>query len=350
MSRPPFISVVVLGFQRKQFIIEAVQSILSQTLPRSEIEILTTKRFADSEIDDYLDRHFVKRIYAPTDLQGDAYSMAIQAARGDVLCFLEDDDLFVPEKLQVVQALFQTKPEVGYYHNNYAMIDEKGKSIDLRGYHGSARHWIERNKYVYASGSQTAGNSGDLARVDIDFNPSCISVRRSVLLPFAQRMASLPASMDVALFFAALISRTGLFADNRILTKYRLHSANTSLALFSSRSAHLKHRYEVALKESVTYDAIKRWSDLSTDSDVRANARALVKSHEISVNFLCNDLSRAKMVRTAMESLPYVRTFTWRRRGPLLLMAAAFMASPPLAHSLYFRGLRAGGVFGRDPF
>lgn len=344
----PFLSVVLLGFYRKDYIIDALDSVLNQTIDRSNYEILTTKRFVDSGIDAYLAKNNVAVLRAPTELQGDAYRVAINAANGEVIVFIEDDDRFLPRKLEIVKALFSERPDLDFYHNNYSIIDGEGETLAMPGYHGRARMWLTRNRSLRVSGERTLSELRKASKCDVDFNPSCISVRRSVLLPYAQDFACLPASMDVALFFSALLSGRDLLADDQMLTEYRIHTANTSLPNLNNQPEHLRHRNEVALREKITYNEILKWTERSKSQAIVHAARGLLCCHEISLVFLSGTDSRDAMLRALVNGLPYFRSFTWRRRGPIEVMAMGFAVLPSLARSLYFHGLKRGAVFGRD--
>ena len=62
-SKNPFISVVVTAYDRKEFILEAVKSVIDQTLDRSRYEIIVVKNYLDPEIDKFLGGNDVFNIY-----------------------------------------------------------------------------------------------------------------------------------------------------------------------------------------------------------------------------------------------------------------------------------------------
>ncbi len=50
----PFISVIITAYNRKEFILEALQSAVNQTLKRDKYEIICIKNFKDAKIDRYI--------------------------------------------------------------------------------------------------------------------------------------------------------------------------------------------------------------------------------------------------------------------------------------------------------
>ncbi len=53
----------------------------------------------------------------------------VEAARGDVVAFLDDDDLWKPEKVGVLRERFAARPELILLNHAYDMIDEAGRPL-----------------------------------------------------------------------------------------------------------------------------------------------------------------------------------------------------------------------------
>ena len=56
-------SVVIIAYKRKEFLINAVNSVLNQRYPREMIEIIVVKSFEDNEIDSILLKEQVRCVY-----------------------------------------------------------------------------------------------------------------------------------------------------------------------------------------------------------------------------------------------------------------------------------------------
>ena len=59
VTNNPKISIIVTAFNRREFLRNAIESILKQTLDRAQFEIIVTKNFSDAAIDDYLNENHV---------------------------------------------------------------------------------------------------------------------------------------------------------------------------------------------------------------------------------------------------------------------------------------------------
>jgi glycosyltransferase involved in cell wall biosynthesis len=110
MTQPdkPTVSVVIPTFNRTTLLLEAVQSVLNQTLPPLEVIVVDdgseqdVARFLREKISD--DR--VRCIRQENAGPARARNRGMTEAKGDYVAFLDSDDLWLPEKLaKQVQAL-----------------------------------------------------------------------------------------------------------------------------------------------------------------------------------------------------------------------------------------------------
>ncbi|MHB8809456.1 MAG: glycosyltransferase family 2 protein, partial [Desulfobulbaceae bacterium] len=112
--QPMRISVIIPTCNRAELLAECVHSVLTQTLPPSEVLIVddgSTDHTA--QVVAQLAREAAVVLnYIQQDNRGAAAARntGIRAARGDVLCFLDSDDRFVPEKIACQLALLRASP------------------------------------------------------------------------------------------------------------------------------------------------------------------------------------------------------------------------------------------------
>jgi len=96
---------------------EAVASIAGQTYPRIELVVVEDGgQSAQPFIEELkLQNKFEKISYSPLAKSGrcKAGNAALAAATGALLCFLDDDDLFYADHLEVLVATWKAKPELG---------------------------------------------------------------------------------------------------------------------------------------------------------------------------------------------------------------------------------------------
>ncbi|MCL4383602.1 glycosyltransferase, partial [Candidatus Marsarchaeota archaeon] len=106
------ISVIIAAYNRKNFLYDAVKSAIDQTIDKKLYEIIIIKNFEDRKIDRLIKNSNIsikqillksKLIYYPNGL---LISKALKKSNGEIIVFLEDDDIFEKNKLQQVLKIF----------------------------------------------------------------------------------------------------------------------------------------------------------------------------------------------------------------------------------------------------
>ena len=223
----PKLSVLVTAFDRKDFIERALLSAVNQTLERSLYEIILV---GNIEIDkNFAERFQIRTIWSDIKALGPKLSLGIQECKGEIICFLDDDDEWEPQKLERVYEIFSKNPGIGYYHNGYEIINSKGEKIQ------SPIHLLARKKMArfinftvdakYASYNEIR----KMVSVSGDFNGSSISVRREIVLDKLGFLEKIPNNHDAFLFYASLLSGAVTYFDPTTLTRYRVHTKNSTL-------------------------------------------------------------------------------------------------------------------------
>jgi len=213
-----YISVIVIAYNRRKYLLQAVRSALQQTLPKDLYEVIVVKNFRDETIDRRLEEWGVANIYSDDTSQGGKIREALEVARGEVISVLEDDDEFLPEKLAGVYAAFKSGAD--YYHNGFVFINERGEVLAKRGLSQVAKR--DEEKVRYAMQGLIHGALG---------NSSAISVRKSTLEKIELKNCEL--SLDAFMLTAGLLSARIMIDDPRHLTVFRVHSQHLGFDLSS---------------------------------------------------------------------------------------------------------------------
>lgn len=230
MTGSPRISVILLAFDRKNYVIGGVASALNQTLPRDRYEILVYKNFEDPEIDAYLQANGVRNLTSEPASRPRTMRTVLQDARGEILSFLDDDDLFTPEKLAVVDRVFTEDPSLGFFHNGYLVVDEEEKPFAWSPF-------PQPEELVHIRAGDGRSRSLPANALRLGFNTSSISVRRDWLTPFLPSFEGREAEWSDALLLAcALVSGCGILADPAKLTHYRYHDSWTNILHYTMES------------------------------------------------------------------------------------------------------------------
>ncbi|MGI0055717.1 MAG: glycosyltransferase family 2 protein [Thermoplasmata archaeon] len=221
----PFLSVVISAWDRREFLRPAVESVLASDPPGADFEVIVIKNFADPDLDAELDRCRVRREIGRDASVGASVARALEAATGEVVCFLDDDDEFEPAKLARIAALFRADPTLVLVRNGYRPIDAEGRSL---------AHWPICDWPAVAPARaitlRTAREKRQ-SRVLPMYNLSTLSVRRAALLPFASTMREIAAGTDSLVFLAALSTGGGVRVDPDPLTRHRIHGS-ASMEIF----------------------------------------------------------------------------------------------------------------------
>ena len=189
----PLISVIITAFKKRPFLGTALDSVLKQNINISEYEIiLVTSWETNSLCDEVLNRVrivTVKHYKVPINL----IHIGIKESRGEILCFLDDDDIFDENKLEIIKEIFLKYPSVGFVHNAFRLVNEEGKeinrSITRYRYSQEKRDYLIRNKDVENKLNKIASNNGFS-------NVSSMSVRRSFVFSSDSELFDLPGNSD----------------------------------------------------------------------------------------------------------------------------------------------------------
>ena len=133
MNELPLVSVIMPAYNSVGFIEQAIRSIQDQTYQNWELLVID-----DSSTDATVplvkkEMRTDKRIQLLQNREnlgaGVARNLGIKAAKGRFISFLDADDLWIPQKLQV-QVKFMQENEVGMTYSSYSLISEEGENIN----------------------------------------------------------------------------------------------------------------------------------------------------------------------------------------------------------------------------
>jgi glycosyltransferase involved in cell wall biosynthesis len=126
----PQISVVIPIYKVEKFIRSSIQSVLSQTFSDFELLLIDDGSPDDSRkiYENFMDPR-IRIISQENRGLSAARNTGIRHAKGDILAFLDGDDLWVPNKLEKHLEHLRKFPEVGISFSRSEFIDEEGESL-----------------------------------------------------------------------------------------------------------------------------------------------------------------------------------------------------------------------------
>jgi len=221
------VSAVVMAHGRREFLREAVDSARAQTGVATSYEVIVTKDFADP----YVDALPGLRLLDSTGMgTGDMIAEAAKAARGDLLAFLDDDDVWEPGKVAQVLSVFASSPRLGYYGHGQSIINDAGEPSPMGGAIWRRQKRLRKDIEIPPpiSGSVASSLWADPG------NDSSITLRRAFLLDREPFLRQIRASIDTFLLWTGLLSAGGIRFAAAPLTRLRVHTENFSRGSRSS--------------------------------------------------------------------------------------------------------------------
>jgi glycosyltransferase involved in cell wall biosynthesis len=217
--RRPLVSIIINNYNYACFLKEAIDSALNQTYPLTEVVVVDDGSSDDSRetIASYGNR--ISSVLKENGGQASALNAGVLACRGEILCFLDSDDYFYPDKVAQVVEFFSaqdvnSKPIM--LHHCVAVKNDGGD--DIVGMLYDRTHESPKNLYnfaqryhflVYLAGPTTG-----------------ISINRMLadrLFPFPEKGVRVSAD-DFIVYGSFLLG--DVYSMDKRLSAYRVHSSN----------------------------------------------------------------------------------------------------------------------------
>ena len=129
MPSMPTITVITPSFNQARFIERTIRSVLDQDYPNLEY-IVIDGGSRDGTID--ILRKYEGRLTWISEMdkgQADAINKGIKRSSGDIIAYLNSDDVYEPGALQTVAEHFSAHPETMWLTGKCRIIDEKDREI-----------------------------------------------------------------------------------------------------------------------------------------------------------------------------------------------------------------------------
>jgi len=190
-----YVSVIITAYNRKEFLLNAIKSVTNQTLNKKYYEIIVIKNYNDDIVDDFINKNNIKNILMDGTV-GEFLYKGIKESNGNIISFLDDDDLFTDNKLEIIYNKFKNT-NIAYYHNGNIPINKSGKNITV--------------------------NRVD----DVVFNLSSISIRKIVIN--TDKIKNIFTNPDDFMYLSALESGKKIIKSKKKLTYYRIHNSASNI-------------------------------------------------------------------------------------------------------------------------
>jgi len=274
---PPLVSILINNYNYAQFLREAIESALSQSYSHVEIIVVDDGSTDQSReiILSYGSR--LIPIFKENAGQASAFNAGVAASRGDILCFLDSDDYYYPDKIARVVEVFRgldiAKPLMVHHRLKVSREDGKPNRHEFDGMiHDNPLNLAEyarKYKFMDYAGVSTTGISINRRMSDLLF-PLPGHVRISAdefIVRGASLVGELHSSIDVLGVYR-------IHGTNHWYTGLRTKSVEFSEALDRYLNQKLK---ENKLPGRISYsESMLCWCDLLRDERWAELARRMV--------------------------------------------------------------------------
>jgi len=133
--RLPTVSALVAVYNYEQYVAQAIESALTQEYPPELLDVVvvddgSTDGTADV-VNDFVHR-FPNRVRLIQQANGGytcAADRVIAEAKGDLLAFLDADDVWLPDKTRRQVRMLESRPEVGLVFSDMTLVDAAGATL-----------------------------------------------------------------------------------------------------------------------------------------------------------------------------------------------------------------------------
>ena len=113
----PLVSILINNYNYGQFLPDAIDSALNQTYPNIEVIVVDDGSTDNSQAVIAGYGNAITAILKPNGGQASAFNSGFAASRGEIICFLDADDVFLPHKVQtIVDALLPYQEGIWCFH------------------------------------------------------------------------------------------------------------------------------------------------------------------------------------------------------------------------------------------
>jgi glycosyltransferase involved in cell wall biosynthesis len=251
MKSNPLVSIIINNYNYDRFLAEAIDSALNQTYTDIEVIVVDDGSTDNSHkiISSYGDR--IIPVLKSNGGQCSAINAGFSVCKGEIICFLDADDVFHNEKVATLVRLFSITNVIDnpiIFHNSFEVIDEKSLLVSNLTVNNVFSNWsflseirndcafFEGEIHEVCSSTQVYKFISKYRHLPhIGMPTSSFAISRSM----AYKIFPLPISKekhkaDTLIVQAASIIGS-VYSTNLNLTRYRFHDSNDSQPLSGGR-------------------------------------------------------------------------------------------------------------------
>lgn len=211
----PLVSVIITTYNRNDYLKKALESVLNQSYKNLDIIVVDDGSFGDENENLCSKYSFVN--YIKIENSGGPCkprNEGIKISKGAYITFLDDDDIWEYNKIEILLDILETNPSFGLAHHYCKLIDENDKDLE---------------KYVGRPGKLEDKHGNISMKMIGNYTVSDYPLCRTEIIKkvgfFNEKMIA--AGEDVEYWNRASFFTKFYYVDLP-LTKYRIHFSNNS--------------------------------------------------------------------------------------------------------------------------
>lgn len=217
--KTPKVSVIMPAYNAESFIGDAINSVVNQTYSNWEL-IVVDDGSTDNTVEkmkSWLEKESrIQYFYQANGKQGKARNLGISKAKGYYLAFLDADDLWLPEKLEIQIKEIQENNVDLVFSDSYRFQNQEVNDVSKR----------MNVKSDFYSGTKALQLFLEANRIPI----LTVLVKKEIV----ESVGCFSESIDIQnvedyhLWLKLLISNAEFYSSNKVLAKYRLHNSSVT--------------------------------------------------------------------------------------------------------------------------
>ncbi|MUG96749.1 glycosyltransferase [Scytonema sp. UIC 10036] len=229
------VSVLINNYNYQQYVVDAINSVINQSVPVSEIIVVDDKSTDDSVkiLQDNFANHETVNLVLKEVNQGQlsSFNEGFNRASGDIICFLDADDLYKENYIQEVVSFYKEHPKCDFLFC----------SAELFGNEERIAHCYDKTRDLGISRIITL-----YSKAWIGHRTSTVSMRRQVLenlLPIPYLEDWRIRADDCLVYGASIVGARKFYLANP-LVKYRVHGNNGHYGRGKERTPEYLQKYD----------------------------------------------------------------------------------------------------------
>lgn len=204
MTRAPLVSIIIATMNSARYLAEALDSVRAQTYTRCEI-VLVDSHSTDDTLEIATAVPHLRPVTQTGQGLSDAWNCGIDAARGELIAFLDSDDRWTADKLERQVAALAEQPEFQYVDGKVKFFLDAGQPIP-------------------------AGFRPELLQTEqVGYMPGTILARKSLFESLGNFKPELAIAGDIDWFARAKDRRVSMSVVPAVVLYKRVHASNLSL-------------------------------------------------------------------------------------------------------------------------